>query len=213
MTHRLSPHVHAACCGEDLVLLNLRQGSYACLPGCAPYIALSTGTTALRVGAQDLAQALVEAGAIETGQAQLRFVAPPAARDLAARRPGRRARPLTMALAWSELARSYWRVPFGEMIARSQRQANGACGDEALVGRLAHDFARMLPWVPAQGVCLYRSCFLLAFLRRHGVSASWVFGVQTYTFEAHCWLQAGDLVLDDHLEHVAGFEPILALEP
>lgn len=215
MSLRLTSNTHAACCGEDVVLLDLTAGSYACLPGCGPLIALRPASSSLQVRDLDLAKGLLAIGAAEAGEGAPRVAAPPAERDLS--HPAQiwlsPADGGAMLACLGDLALSYWRAPFGRLIQTAQSRRIGACGEERAIAAAAQAFQHMLPWVPAQGVCLYRSFFLLSFLRRRGLSASWVFGVQTYTFEAHCWLQAGDLVLDDHLEHVRGFAPILALEP
>ena len=42
-------------------------------------------------------------------------------------------------------------------------------------------------------------------------AAVWVFGVRTWPFSAHCWLQIGDAVLDDDPERVGIYPPILAV--
>lgn len=213
MSLRLSSHTHAAVCGDDLVLLDVAAGSYACLAGCAPLVELSTASSAIAVGDPELALGLLRIGALEEGSPSPRFIAAPAGRDVAGAGAitAGAASAMIAALAW--MARSYWRAPFGQLIKTAQAGRMGASQDEAKITELTRAFGRMLPWAPAQGACLYRSFYLLAFLRRHGLSASWVFGVQTYSFEAHCWLQSGDLVLDDHVEHVRSFAPILALEP
>jgi hypothetical protein len=36
-----------------------------------------------------------------------------------------------------------------------------------------------------------------------------VFGVRTWPFHAHCWLQCDDVVLDDQADRVAAYAPIL----
>lgn len=68
-----------------------------------------------------------------------------------------------------------------------------------------------LPFVPGQGECLYRACLLRSYLAGRGLGSSWVFGVRTWPFAAHCWLQCGDLVLDDDPDRVALYTPILVV--
>lgn len=212
---RLTTNTYAALPGGDLVLLDLTRGAYSCLPGCGDVLALQPGADGLTIADPELRDALGSMGAIEAGPSRPRFAASPPRRGLAGARlpaPGPRDVAL-LATALAQMGAGYWRKPFGAVIAEAQRGALGLCGDAAKLQHLALVFRRMLPWVPAQGVCLYRSFLLLTFLRLNGVSASWVFGVQTYAFEAHCWLQAGDLVLDDDAEHARGFMPVLALAP
>lgn len=57
--------------------------------------------------------------------------------------------------------------------------------------------------------CLVRSLALRDYLERRCASAALVFGVTARPFKAHCWLQQGDLVLNDGLDAVAPFTPIL----
>jgi hypothetical protein len=57
--------------------------------------------------------------------------------------------------------------------------------------------------------CLYDSLALLEFLARYRIYPDWVFGVQTRPFAAHCWVQQGDIVFNDTVEHVTGYSPIM----
>lgn len=59
--------------------------------------------------------------------------------------------------------------------------------------------------------CLYDSLALIEFLARNGIYADWVFGVQTRPFAAHCWVQQGDTVFNDTVEHVSGYTPIMVV--
>lgn len=59
--------------------------------------------------------------------------------------------------------------------------------------------------------CLARSLALVDNLHRAGSDATVVLGVLAMPFSAHCWLQAGDRVLNDHLDRVSLFTPILAI--
>jgi transglutaminase-like putative cysteine protease len=77
--------------------------------------------------------------------------------------------------------------------------------------RDAQAFDQLMPLVPFQGQCLFRSRLLLAFLRTADRDATWVFGVRTRPFQAHCWLQVHDTALDDAAERICGYTPILAL--
>ena len=52
---------------------------------------------------------------------------------------------------------------------------------------------------------------MLDFLRKRGLDADLVIGVRTYPFHAHCWLQAGSVVLNETLHDAAGHTPIRVL--
>lgn len=57
--------------------------------------------------------------------------------------------------------------------------------------------------------CLSNSLALIWALGRKGVHARLVIGVRAMPFEAHSWVQMGDMILNDDLEAVMPFIPIL----
>lgn len=59
--------------------------------------------------------------------------------------------------------------------------------------------------------CLVRSVAMASACRRLGISAQFVIGVRSEPFVAHCWVQRDDTVLNDTVEHVRTFTPILVL--
>ncbi|UHH10115.1 lasso peptide biosynthesis B2 protein [Luteimonas fraxinea] len=72
----------------------------------------------------------------------------------------------------------------------------------------ALSFRRVRPYVPVSPVCLLDSLALLRFLARRGLRADLVFGVTGAPFSAHCWLQAGETILNDTLGNVESYTPI-----
>lgn len=69
-------------------------------------------------------------------------------------------------------------------------------------------FARARRYVPIEPICLLDSLSLLRFLSRRGLSANIVFGVTPEPFAAHCWVQAGDVVLNETLSDANAHTPI-----
>lgn len=69
-------------------------------------------------------------------------------------------------------------------------------------------FARARRYVPIEPICLLDSLSLLRFLSRRGLSANIVFGVTPEPFAAHCWIQAGDMVLNETLSDANAHTPI-----
>lgn len=59
--------------------------------------------------------------------------------------------------------------------------------------------------------CLFHGLALYRFLRHYGFSPTWVIGVRTAPFSAHCWVQYGDCVLDDSPEQTLEFTPLAAI--
>jgi hypothetical protein len=76
---------------------------------------------------------------------------------------------------------------------------------------VAATFFWLRPWgYPAKDQCLLDSLALIDYLAWFGFYPHWVFGVKTAPFAAHCWVQAGPVVLNDHLSRTQEFTPILA---
>lgn len=72
-------------------------------------------------------------------------------------------------------------------------------------------FNRLRPTYPRKWICLFDSLALLRFYSYHNLFPTWVFGVVAEPFEAHCWLQYDGAVLNDNLQRVSKFEPIMAV--
>jgi hypothetical protein len=216
MTYDLSPGVWLAWVGPDLVALTLSDGQYLCLPDLAAQVAARPDGL-VEVPDREIAGELVAAGLLGPAQAAHGAAAAPitpARRDLSlapAHRTGRGAA-AGLGRAWLAMVRHYYGRPLRRLVAeaRRARPPSPRTDDQGLARRVA-DFEALLPWAPLQGECLFRSFMLLNFLRADGYDATWVFGVRTWPFQAHCWLQAGEVVLDDVLDRVKPFTPILAV--
>lgn len=64
---------------------------------------------------------------------------------------------------------------------------------------------------PRKDRCLADALALHACLALRGFPTTIVFGVQLGPFQAHCWIQHGDVVLGQDIEIVRAFRPILAV--
>ncbi len=212
-TLTLTNDVYAACCGSDLVLLDVARDQYYCLPQAADGVELDPASGALAGVNEDLVEDLRDAALIgdRLERRFRRWSVPPAREALALAPVARHASGLTHALlasltmAWRFRGRS-----LAELVRRqtSERPLGADLEQAAACGAR---FQVSLPWLPVQGACLYQSFLLLEILRRRGLSADWVFGVRTWPFYAHCWVQAGDVVLNDTVDHVTSFEPIMVV--
>ena len=92
---------------------------------------------------------------------------------------------------------------------RRMRTRSPAKGPELDV--LAQQFARLRRLLPLRPLCLPDSIAFLWFVMRRGHAPRLVFGVEAFPFTAHCWVQDGDTVLTDALDHAGRFRPILAI--
>lgn len=112
-------------------------------------------------------------------------------------------RPLAGLLA-AEQQRNRTRRP------RRRKQQADTTGPD-LTAEEARRFAAARVWVPAEPHCLTDSLALLRWLVRRRLSAELVFGARLDPFAAHCWLEDGPWLLNDHLDTVQPFTPVLRL--
>jgi hypothetical protein len=64
---------------------------------------------------------------------------------------------------------------------------------------------------PRQYLCLFDSLALAEFLAQVKLYPDWAFGVSADPFRAHCWLQICSVVLNDTVEHVSTYTPIMTV--
>lgn len=83
--------------------------------------------------------------------------------------------------------------------------------DDAHASGLIAAFKDLRPLYPRPYLCLFDSLALLEFLASYRSFPRIVFGVVADPFHAHCWLQEGNVVLNDDLERVGKYRPILSL--
>lgn len=74
---------------------------------------------------------------------------------------------------------------------------------------LVHVFHQLRPYFPRPYLCTFDSLALLEFLAYYALYPDWVFAVRMDPFGAHCWVQNEELVLNDTLEYVSSFTPIM----
>lgn len=79
------------------------------------------------------------------------------------------------------------------------------------VRNLVVRFNMMRPYFPAKGICLIDSLILTSFLASYNIYPLLVFGVRTEPFHAHCWVQQGNTVFNDNVEHASSYTPIMAV--
>jgi hypothetical protein len=199
---------------EDLVILDVAADRYLCLPGCAADVRLAASARALRIASPDLAADFRAAGLLANTPAEIqpyRAALAPVQSAVASVYPPVEWRDASaIAAAVWDVLRRYRGRALADILRARAASGPRRCGEPsrdllAVVDR----FQRWIPYAPLSGKCLLRSFVLLGCLRRCGHDAHWVFGVATWPFRAHCWLQCGGTVLDDHVERVRVFHPIL----
>jgi hypothetical protein len=210
MTLDLAEGVFAVEIDGDIVFMDTKADTYLALPSRQ-----DGGLAALLQGdAGSIADELTDIGIlVRGGHRRATGAAPPpaAARDLVTSWPSARHGSLAdlphlligslrtwAAIRWS--SPKHWLRP----IAAGRRPDMTEAEVAAAAARLPH----LLLFVPFVRRCLPKAMLCRRLLSRQGISVSWVFGVRAHPFEAHCWLQWRDIVLDDRLEHVRRYTPI-----
>ena len=83
--------------------------------------------------------------------------------------------------------------------------------DGGTLVELFHVFQTLRPFYPRPYLCLFDSLAYLNFLSRYNLFPTWVYGVKVEPFFAHCWVQAGDKVINDSMHRVRDYTPIMAI--
>ncbi len=85
------------------------------------------------------------------------------------------------------------------------------CGSKESLNELALSFVASRRWVPLATGCLPDSLALAFYLARRGFDVDLVVGVKLNPFAAHAWVQHRGVVLNDELDGVLDFTPILVV--
>lgn len=209
----LGPGVHAACVGEDVVFLDTICDAYFCLAGAADFLSLGAGGQ-VDVVAEEIAVQMLEAGLLsQEREPGVKLTAPRPAASIRLAQPA--FRPMTPGLvvgaitATFKVARGFSGRSFARLLEGPSPGAAAFENPSPAMSDAVAQFETLRPWLPLQGECLLRSYHLRVFLRARGLDALWVFGVRTWPFDAHCWLQSGQTVLDEDLERLSAYQPIM----
>ena len=221
MAHRLCDQVSFCLTGGRAVFLDARADRYVCLTGGANTAfrdLLDQGFTA-GVGLDGLVRAkLLEE--VDTEPPPIRPALAQSARlSLTEQVSAKTAFAIGDVLeagrqlvgARSRLKQRAFSINMDELRARKARLGpDAATPCDPLVG-FTKVFNAARRMVPVKPVCLLDSLALLDFLARRRLSADLVFGVKLNPFAAHCWVQAGDTVLNEAIERVRLHTPILVV--
>ena len=101
--------------------------------------------------------------------------------------------------------------PIAGLVARVAGAAVRGNADTPGAATLARRFAAVRTALPVGRACLPDSLALIAWLGRHGIDSTLVFGVKLDPFAAHCWVQAGDLLLSERLEEIERLTPVRSI--
>lgn len=229
MSDCLNPDVHHCDVDGRLIFLDICRDRYFRLTEpleAAVRVVLSGGTAS-----PDCAAALRDAGilrpmlgAFASGLAPSAAPPPPcaSAMERAAAATATGAGPgAVLEIAWLVAAVKVQlrHRPLHAILARAAAQRRirpaAAADDPAAMAAETLDrvqlFARTRRLIPCEPSCLLDSLALMRFLSRRGLPSTLVFGVTAMPFAAHCWLQCGDVVLNDTLTNALAHTPILVV--
>lgn len=214
LSGRLVDGVFLAVTGQDVVILDLRTDTYGCLPEIGSRILVDGRNLTFDEALSELLKAsgllsdtLCAATLSDVGT---RFPHPPTT-CLPLGRNRRRPANVVAFLSAARRIRNLGPDPTVRILLDALPARPTKNPDRKRVAVTTEAFQALLPWTPHQGACLYRAFVLLSMLRRSGQDAAWVFGVRTWPFSAHCWLQFDDAVLDDDPERVGLYTPIMVV--
>lgn len=152
------------------------------------------------------------------GTSQILLARPPQAARTLLDQPEAAARPrisdaVNVALLLRRARSTISKRPIGEILRELATGAARAGGEQPRC-RVPSDAGRFIAarrLVPHAPNCLRDSLALVEWLARpKGLLV--VFGVKLEPFGAHCWVQLGDLLLNDRPETVARFRPVRVIE-
>lgn len=218
MLYGLKPHVHLADVDGDLVLMDAKRNQYFCIArdAAATVRGELVGGNRFR-GSAPLLDELEVAGLYGALDSVSPFQAVPhlAESDLFGAAP----EPLRLGEAFAltrAAGRAWRRLRVGrpsawlEVARRRNRRANGLEANAERIHTLARHAYLARALFPGAARCLPNSMLLLELLALNGLGARWVFGVRTFPFEAHCWVEHDGVILNDTIDHVRWYTPIVA---
>jgi hypothetical protein len=234
--YALRDHVFITIDEEHVVVLDLRRDRYFALPASrtarladiVPGWPVRGSTNDASDGGINAAESLCRRGFLTKSPLEGKDATPiqvraPTSEALAnggeeqRQRSSIQPRTLVAFLIASLIARLSLRIlSFERVVRRAQRRRGTRAQAVAVTPHRAQElvdvYRRLRIYLFAvRNECLYDSLCLFEFLALHGVLADWVFGVRARPFAAHCWIQCGDMVLNDTVEHVASYKPIMSV--
>ena len=195
---------------EDVVILDLKADRYLCLLDAGTWLHPEPDGR-LIIGPDGAAQDLMAANiAAPQSTSCLRRVSKTPTVELVASYKTSPIEKLWAALHILEATHVFHRKTLEQLVATAIRppllRGRRTTSDQAFGA-----YKDAVSWVPGEGECLQRAFILKRVLAGRGIHADWVFGVRTWPFGAHCWLQIDDMVVGDTLARVSNYTPIMVV--
>ena len=114
-------------------------------------------------------------------------------------------------LLWAWRARRWSIARLTRWLERNHiSNAVGGSADLSRLKRVVRSFQIADLVLGSHDLCLPRSLALAAACRKRGLPTTLVIAVRPVPFAAHCWVQQGPVILNDHPDRAQLFTPILA---
>lgn len=221
MGYIFRPGLHACNPGGSLVFLDVAGDRYFALGETATNACLRLiDDPANAPGDSTIVDDLLARDIIRRVEDDIRpALCPPTLRVVSCARdlPPGRARPGAVAAA---LGRSFWAIvelKTGSLdgalasVMRAKRSVPCSITPIAELAVFAGVFAQADRTITALDRCLPRSIALARTMIAAGVAPDLILGVKLRPFEAHCWVQHGNVLVSDDPGTIAPFTPILAV--
>lgn len=221
MHYRLRDQLSACVIGEHAIFLDVEADRYFRLPDALERAFLAYAASPFEAPVSALVEhGILVAAAQEGDPGQERVALPlrsaielpddPSGRGLA---------------AVAEVLAALWRCrralrtrPFARVLAQACGDRDRRCparppdpANEPALLDAVRLFHRARPYIPIAPCCLPDSLALTRFLARRGLHSRIVIGVAGEPFSAHCWVQAGDLALNETVGHAGAHTVIRVL--
>lgn len=204
--------------GNRIAFLDLPKDRYFCLPEAAnDRLLRRLAERPVYLFADDLPTELFERWSGEDGALRLTAVRSPPAVDTSLCE-GRRepASPIDVLEAVMRQRSAKKRLQsqplstiLGRLMARANRVRTTATSRKVQIGRIAAAYRASRLIVNNHDQCLQRSIAMLDTLSAQNLFPDLVIGVKFKPFAAHAWVQEGACVLNDEVDNVAAYTPIL----
>lgn len=223
MQYQMRNDLYHCIAGQKVIFLDLSASRYLALPPLSTqaFRRLVAGKGKIFDGDEEALAPLIEAGYLIPNSSDYRHFDRPATDDptgdiSSCNRQRFRVRQFLIALYWELLTSARLKFhPLSSVVAQYQniRCRSVVDGDIAWfkMRRWASAFDSTALILGRADRCLARSLALLKVLRRSGVAAELVIGVRSDPFSAHAWVQREGVVLNDTLEQITNYTPIMVL--
>lgn len=215
MAYQPAPGIHVAMIGDHAIILNEHSDRYTKLDsGLSHALQQCLAATPVKTAADRIARLEKMGLIVPAAEAADPGAAPPAATHSIDQSLGPTGplRPFATALRLAAARRRLRVQGLAQTLADARQRATRCWReDENRAAAIACNFHASRGWLPFARACLPDSLALHAMMCRQSVRTTLIIGVRDYPFSAHCWVQAGALVLTDPLDDIHALVPILAL--